>query len=84
MLNLAVRHKLWGDQGNLSLRISDPFNMMSWGYRLADGRVIELSERRFAQRGIFVTLSRNFGKPLRLRPRPQEPEQQTVPQPGVP
>jgi ferric enterobactin receptor len=85
MVNLAFRHKLWGDQGNLSLRISDPFNMMSFGFRLADGRVIELSERRFGQRGIFVTVSRNFGKPLRLRPRPQEPEpQQTVPQAGPP
>jgi ferric enterobactin receptor len=83
-LNLAVRHKLWGDQGNLSVRISDPFNMMFWGFRLADGRVIELSERRFSQRGISVTLSRNFGKPLRLRPRQQEPEPQLAPQAGPP
>jgi ferric enterobactin receptor len=84
MLNPALRHKLWGDQGNLSVRVSDPFNMTSWRSRLADGRMIELSERRFMQRGIFVTLSRNFGKPLRLRPRPQEPEPQTVPQAGPP
>jgi ferric enterobactin receptor len=84
MMNIALRRKLWGDKGNLSVRISDPFNMMSWGYQLADGRVIELSERRFGQRGIFVTVSRNFGKPLRLRPRPQEPEPQMAPQPGPP
>jgi ferric enterobactin receptor len=83
-MNMAFRHKVWGDQGNLSLRISDPFNMTSWGYRLADGRVIELSERRFLQRGVFLMVTRNFGRALKLQPRPQEPDQQAVPQPGVP
>ena len=82
MVNLALRHKLWGEQGSLSLRVSDPFNMMSFGFRLADGRVIELSERRFGQRGVFVTLSRNFGQQLKLQPRQTEPEPQQ--QPGPP
>jgi outer membrane receptor protein involved in Fe transport len=82
MLNLALRHKLWGEQGSLSLRVSDPFNMMAFGFRLADGRVIELGERRFGQRGVFVTLSRNFGQQLKLQPRHQEPEPQQ--QPGPP
>jgi outer membrane receptor protein involved in Fe transport len=82
MVNLAVRHKLWGDQGSLSLRVSDPFSTMSFGYRTADGRVIELSERRFGQRGLFITLSRNFGQQLKLQPRQQEPEAQQ--QPGPP
>lgn len=55
---------------------------MTFGYRTADGRVIELSERRFGQRGLFITLSRNFGQELRLHPRQQEPEPQQ--QPGPP
>ena len=84
MMNVALRRKLWRDQGSLSLRISDPFNLMSFGFRTANGQVIEVSERRFQQRGLFLTVSRNFGQQLRLRPRQQEPEAQAVPQPGVP
>jgi outer membrane receptor protein involved in Fe transport len=83
MVNLGLRHKLWGDQGSLSLRVSDPFKTMSFGYRMADGRVIELSERRFGQRGLFITLSRNFGQQLKLQPRQQEAEPQPQ-QPGPP
>jgi outer membrane receptor protein involved in Fe transport len=83
-MNLAVRQKLWSDQGSLSIRVADPFNMMKWGFRTADGRVIELSERHFGQRGLFVTISRNFGQQLKLQPRQQDPEPQASPQPGGP
>jgi outer membrane receptor protein involved in Fe transport len=83
MINFAIRHKLWGEQGSVSLRISDPFSTMAFGYRSADGRVIELSERRFGQRGLFLTLSRNFGQQLKLQPRQQEGEPQPQ-QPGPP
>jgi outer membrane cobalamin receptor len=79
--NLALRHKLWGDQGSLALRLSDPFNLMSFGIRTADGRVIESSVRRFGARGLYVTLSRNFGQQLKLRPKQQDPEPQASPQP---
>jgi outer membrane receptor protein involved in Fe transport len=84
-MNVAVRHKLWGDQGNLSLRVADPFNLMKFGYRTATGQVIESSERRFGQRGVFLTISRNFGQQLKLRPRQQDPEPQAAaPGPGGP
>lgn len=83
-MNLAVRRKLWGDRGNVSLRIADPFNLMKFGYRTSNGRVIELSERHFGQRGLYLTLSRNFGQQLKLRPKSQEPDAQSAPVPGVP
>lgn len=83
-MNLAVRRKLWGEQGNVSLRLADPFNLMKFGYRTSNGRVIELSERHFGQRGLNLTLSRNFGQQLKLRPKSQEPDAQSAPVPGVP
>jgi hypothetical protein len=57
---------------------------MSFGYRTADGRVIELSERHFGQRGLFITVTRNFGQELKLRPKQQDVEPQTSPQPTSP
>jgi outer membrane receptor protein involved in Fe transport len=75
-MNMALRRKLWGDQGSISLRVADPFNLMKWGYRTADGRVIELTERHFGVRGVFVTVSRNFGQEVKLRPKQQDQEAQ--------
>lgn len=83
-MNFAVRRKLWGEQGNVSLRISDPLNLMTYGYRTSNGRVIELSERHFGQRGLYLTVSRNFGQQLKLRPKQQDPDAQSAPVPGVP
>ena len=83
-MSVALRQKLWSDQGSVSLRLADPFNLMKFGFRTADGRVIESTERRFGQRGLFVTVSRNFGQQLKLRPRQQETDPQAAPVPGGP
>jgi hypothetical protein len=82
--NVAVRRKLWGDQGSVAVRVADPFNLMSYGFRTADGRVIELSERHFGVRGLFISVSRNFGQQLKLKPRQQDAEPQAAPGPGGP
>ncbi|MEP7002648.1 MAG: TonB-dependent receptor, partial [bacterium] len=52
-LNLGLRYKAWGDQGNVSLRVSDPFGLSRFGYRTANGTVIESSERYFGARAVF-------------------------------
>lgn len=80
-MNFALRRKLWGDKGSVTLRVADPFNLMAYGFRTADGRVIELNEQHFGQRGLFVSLSRTFGQALKLRPQQQD-EPQGAPQPG--
>ncbi len=77
-MNLGARYKLWGDQGNISLRLSDPFKLSKFGYRTANGTVVEYSERYFGQRAVFFTVSRNFGQALKLRPK-ADPD---VPQAG--
>jgi hypothetical protein len=83
-MNLAVRQKLWGDQGSITLRVADPFNLMKFGYRLSNGQLIEVNERRFGQRGLFLSVTRNFGQQLKLRPRDQDPQGQAPPAPGGP
>jgi ferric enterobactin receptor len=83
-MNFALRRKMWNDKGSVTLRLADPFNLMKWGYQTADGRVIELSEQHFGQRGLFFTVSRTFGQQLKLRPQQQDTESQGPPQPGPP
>jgi outer membrane receptor protein involved in Fe transport len=83
-MNAAVRRKLWGDQGSVTLRVADPFNLMSYGYRTLDARVDEFTQRHFGVRGLFITVSRNFGQQLKLRPRQQEPEATAAPGPPGP
>lgn len=83
-MNFALRRKLWNDKGSVTLRIADPFNLMTWGYRTADGRVIEFNQQHFGQRGLFVAISRTFGQQLKLRPQQQDTEPQGAPQPGPP
>jgi outer membrane receptor protein involved in Fe transport len=84
MMQFALRYKVWGDAGNVSLRIADPFNMMHFGYRTANGQVIEDSVRRFGMRGVYLTVTRNFGQQLKLRPKAMEPDQSGPPSGGPP
>jgi outer membrane receptor protein involved in Fe transport len=78
-VNWSARYRVWGDQGNISLRFADPFKLQRWGYRTTTGTVIEQGRRYNGSRAVFVTVTRNFGKALKLRPR-SEPE----PQPSGP
>jgi ferric enterobactin receptor len=84
MTNFSLRQKLWNEQGSVTLRVSDPFSVTKWGARTQDGSVDELLVRRFGMRGIFITVSRNFGQELKLSPRPQDGDNQTGPQQGAP
>jgi outer membrane receptor protein involved in Fe transport len=83
-MNLAVRQKLWGEQGSITVRVADPFNLMKFGYRLSNGQLIEVNERRFGQRGLFISVTRNFGQQLKLRPRQDGEQQAAPPTPGGP
>jgi hypothetical protein len=80
----AARYKVWGEQGNISLRVSDPFKLQKYGYRTANGTVVEYSERFFGSRAVYLTITRNFGQALKLQPKQPDPEAQaqTGPPPG--
>jgi len=79
-VNASARYKVWGDKGNVSLRISDPFKLQKFGYQTANGIVLESSERYYGARAVYLTVTRNFGQALRLRPK-SDPE---IPQAGPP
>ncbi|MDB4888371.1 MAG: TonB-dependent receptor, partial [Gemmatimonadetes bacterium] len=69
-MNFSMRYKPWGDQGGaVSLRVSDPFGLSKYGYRTANGTVVEFAQRYFQQRALFLTVSRNFGQELKLKPK---------------
>jgi hypothetical protein len=46
--------------------------------------VIEYSERFFGTRAVYLTITRNFGKALKLRPKQQDPDAVVPTQPGPP
>jgi outer membrane receptor protein involved in Fe transport len=83
-MNLATRYKVWGDQGNISLRVSDPFKLQKFGYRTANGTVVEYSQRFFGTRAVYLTVTRNFGKALKLQPKQQDPDATVAAPPGPP
>jgi hypothetical protein len=68
-MSLGLRYKAWGDQGNIALRFNDPLGIQKFGYRTANGSVVEYSERFFGARAVFLSISKNFGQALRLRPK---------------
>lgn len=83
--NIAVRRKVLGEAGSVTLRVQDPFDLTAFGFDSQDGRVIESTERRFGMRGVFITFTSHFGQQLKLRPRPSDQEPQPpVPGPGGP
>lgn len=68
MMMLALRQRVLGDRGSVTLRAQDPFNMMRFGFEQADGRVVQNSLRRMGARGLFVNFSYNYGQAPRLKP----------------
>lgn len=68
-MNFALRDKLWGDKGSITLRVTDPFNMMTFGSMTQNPEVIQSTVRNFGQRGIVIAFSRSFGQQLKLRPK---------------
>ena len=82
MTNFALRQKLWGEQGSVTVRVADPFNLARFATRVSNGIVIEESQRRFGMRGVFVSFQRNFGQAIRLRPPVADPN--SAPAGGLP
>jgi len=60
--NIALRQKVFGDQGSVTFRVMDPLNTMRMGLVTDDGRFYQTSQRQFGARGAFVTFNWNFGQ----------------------
>jgi hypothetical protein len=80
-INFALRQKLYHDKGSITLRVQDPFNMMTFGSITRNPSIVQSTLQNFGQRGVFLSFSRNFGQDLKLRPQTPEDQPQTTPQP---
>jgi ferric enterobactin receptor len=86
MSTLALRQKVMGEKGSLSLRVVDPLNRMGMTMQTNDPLYYQLNERRFGARAAYLTFSYNFGQQPRLRNRPpaEAPEPQSPNPMGTP
>jgi outer membrane receptor protein involved in Fe transport len=80
-MSFGGRYKVWGEQGNISLRVNDPFGLSKFGYRTSNGQIVEYSRRYFQARAVFLSISRNFGKALQLKAKSQSEDQAAPPPP---
>lgn len=67
MVNLALRQKLPGDQGAVTVRVSDPFAMLHFKVTAGDEKVVQITERNPGMRMVFVGYQYTFGRPPRVR-----------------
>ena len=80
-MSFGARYKPWGNQGNISLRVSDPFGLSKFGYRTSNGQIVEFSRRYFQSRAVFLSVTRNFGKALQLKAKSQSEDLAAPPPP---
>jgi ferric enterobactin receptor len=74
--NFTVRKKLDGDKANVSLRVSDPFNMGKFRVEAGTSTLTQITERNFGNRAAYLTFQYNYGQQPRVRqPQQQEPQQ---------
>jgi ferric enterobactin receptor len=69
MMSFGGRHKVFGERGNLSLRVTDPFGLMGFSFVTEDERHYQRSERSFDARSVYLGLSLSVGRPPRIQQR---------------
>jgi hypothetical protein len=73
--SFTLRQKLRGDAAVMSLRVLDPFKTNGFKIRAGDDNVIQITERNFGVRGVFLNFQYTYGRPPRIRQQ-EQPEQQ--------
>jgi outer membrane receptor protein involved in Fe transport len=82
LANVSLRHKVAGDRGALTFRLSDPFDSMRFEQSTDDAVLYQVLERKMASRVAYVGFQYNVGRAPRLSPRPQ-PQPAPSPIPGA-
>ena len=72
--NVSLRKKLNGDKASVTLRVSDPFKTGAFRVRAGDDKVIQITERNFGSRMVWLAFQFNHGRPPRVRQVRQEQE----------
>jgi ferric enterobactin receptor len=67
VMNFALRQKLQGDRGAVTVRIADPFEMQTFKVRAGDEKVMQITQRNPESRMVFIGYQYNFGRPPRVR-----------------
>jgi outer membrane receptor protein involved in Fe transport len=67
VMNFALRQKVQGDKGAVTLRIADPFEMLRFKVTAGDDKVTQITQRNPESRMVFVGYQYNFGRPPRVR-----------------
>ncbi|MGQ0562031.1 MAG: TonB-dependent receptor domain-containing protein [Gemmatimonadota bacterium] len=71
-MGFSVRQKLQADKLVATLRVQDPFKWTRFVVEVGDDNLIQLTDREFNARGVFLSLQYTFGQTPRLRQRRQE------------
>lgn len=80
--SFALRQKVMGERGTVTLRLTDPFETAGFRVEAGDDEVLQITERSFNARALHITFQYTFGQAPRVRqPRP---DAQPEPQAGFP
>jgi ferric enterobactin receptor len=69
--NIALRTKL-NDRANVTLRLNDPFGTQRFRVRAGDAKVLQITERDFGARMVWLAFNYAYGRPPRVRTPTQE------------
>ncbi|AHG93517.1 TonB-dependent receptor (plasmid) [Gemmatirosa kalamazoonensis] len=75
MANVVLRQKIDGEKASVAIRVVDPFNTNKFRIQAGDDNLTQITARRPGVRGVFVSYQYNFGRPPRVRERPQDNQQ---------
>jgi len=67
-MNVSMRKKLWHDQGSVTIRAQDPFNLLTFGSITTSPETVQSSVQSYGIRGLFISVTRNLGQEIKLRP----------------
>jgi ferric enterobactin receptor len=65
--NIALRTKLNGDKATMTLRVVDPFATQKFRVRAGNDDILQITERSFGSRMVWLAFQYNYGRPPRLR-----------------
>jgi outer membrane receptor protein involved in Fe transport len=75
--NITFKKKVDGDNGSVSLRLSDPFNTGKFRVQAGTNGQTQITERSMGNRAAYLTYQWNYGQTPRIRQQqPQEQQQQ--------
>jgi len=73
--NLSIRQRILNNKGSLTLRVSDPLNMMGFEFEVDQAAFYQLGSRNWESQSVGLTFQYNFGEQIRRAQRPNRGNQ---------